>query len=445
MYLLYSLGLAVLLLLTSPYWLLHMALAGRYRAGLRERLGRVPPRIPPASARGAIWIHAVSVGEVLAVAPIANELRDRHPQRRLVVSTTTQTGQKLARERFGEANVFYLPFDFAFAIRPWLRTLQPQLLVLAETEFWPNLLRLARRSGADVAVVNARISDRSFPRYRFFRPLMARILRHVAPILAQSQEDARRLVAIGAPAPAVVAAGNLKFDAKPAAAVAFVGELRAAFAAGGAGPVIVAGSTLAGEEEILLAAMREVLARYPQAVMVVAPRRPERFAAVADLLRGSGVAGWRRTELTPGAALRGGVLLLDSIGELGAVYGLADVAFVGGSLVPAGGHNIIEPAAAAVPVLVGPYTYNFRDVVETFARAGAVRVVTRETLAPTLLELLADDSARRQLGARAAGVVRENAGATARTLAALDEVLAKEPAAPVAVAAAPLPHASRTS
>ncbi len=374
----------------------------------------------------------MSVGELLAVSSVVRELQSRFPRHRVVVSTTTATGQKLARDRFGEGNAFYFPLDFGFAIRPYLRALRPELVVIAETELWPNFLRLAHRSGARVAVINARVSDRSFPRYRAFRRFLRPALRCVDLFLAQSEEDARRLAAIGAPGGRVSAAGNLKFDIAPPAASAFVEQLRSAVA----GPVLVCGSTVEGEEELLLTALRAVWGCFPEAVIVLAPRHPERFAAVAELLAASGVKFCRRSEFFAGSGktptlaksglgwgTQGGVLLLDSIGELAAVYQLADVAFVGGSLVPRGGHNILEPARYGVATVVGPHTENFRDIVDVFRRADAVRVTDAEHLAELFLHLLADEPWRRQIGERARCTLEENSGATARTLAALQSLM----------------------
>ena len=419
MYSIYSLLLGVVVVLTAPWWLARMLLPGRYRAGLGERLGRVPARI--GSAHGCIWVHAVSVGEVLAISGLVGELRAHFPERRLLVSTTTETGQKLARERFGENNVFNYPLDFAFAIRPYLQALRPSLVVLAESEFWPNFLRLARHSGARIAVVNARVSDRSLPRYLRLRPLWRRVLRNLDSFLAQSEEDARRLVAIGAPDDRVLAAGNLKFDVQPPKALPAIEMLRCILQPATA--VVVCGSTAEGEEAIILQAFTLVLEKHPRAVLILAPRRPERFDAVADLIAGSGLRFWRRSQLTGTESLSGGVLLLDSIGELAALYSLASVAFVGGSLVPRGGHNILEPAQFGVATLVGRHTENFRDIVSIFARAGAVSVVTPESFASELLRLLDNPEARRELGQRAAEVVRQQRGATDRTIAAVAPLL----------------------
>ncbi|HYN14226.1 MAG TPA: 3-deoxy-D-manno-octulosonic acid transferase [Terriglobales bacterium] len=431
MYSLYSVLLGLAVVLASPWWLARMLAQGKYRAGLGERLGRVPARL--GSAHGCIWVHAVSVGEVLAVSGLVAGLRERFPDRRVLVSTTTGTGHKLARERFGENNVFYYPADFGFAIRPYLRALRPDLVVLAESEFWPNFLRLARHSGARIAVVNARVSDRSLPRYLRLQVLWRRVLRYVDLFLAQSEEDARRLVAIGAPEASVRVTGNLKFDVEPPQEVSAVKQIRDAIARGGANPVIVAGSTVEGEEELLLEAFAIVLRSYSNALLILAPRRPERFDAVAELPPKAYLPMWRRSTADFSAEKVGhGVLLLDSIGELASVYALGTVAFVGGSMVRHGGHNILEPASFGVPVVVGRFTENFKDIVSVFRRAGAVREVlcvwdqwdAVKDLSDTLIDLLRDADGRQELGRRAAEVVRQQRGATERTTAALASLLA---------------------
>ena len=408
-----------------PYWIFQMVRHGKYRSGLGERLGRVASRLRlPEAAEPVIWVHAVSVGEVLAVAGLVEELQRRFPQHRVFVSTTTDTGQELARKRFGEGNVFYFPMDFVFAIRPYLRALRPQLVVIAETEFWPNFMRLAHASGARIAVVNARISDRSLPRYWRFRGLLGKVLDNVDLFLAQTPEDAARLKEIGASPERVQVAGNLKFDLPAPAAPPVVKRLRESIAANAAGPVLVCGSTVDGEESLLLMAFENLLVQNPRAVMILAPRHPERFATVAALLEQMSIRYYRRSGWG-GEALSGGVFLLDTIGELAALYALADVAFVGGSLVPRGGHNIIEPAQHGVAIVVGNHTENFRDIVNLFQSRDAVRVVGPAELPLMFLELLANDSERRALGHRAAEAMQSQLGATARTVSALEELLAR--------------------
>jgi 3-deoxy-D-manno-octulosonic-acid transferase len=353
-----------------------------------------------------------------------------------VISTTTSTGQKLAAQRFGAENVFYFPLDFAFAIRPYLDVLRPELVVVAETEFWPNFLRLAKRGGARIAVINCRISDRSFPgykRFRFWLPrLLEKTLDNVDCFLAQTEEDRKRLIEIGATETKVTVTGNLKFDVAPPPSPKIVASLRESFDRSGAEPVLVCGSTLEDEEGLLLSAFRTILANHPKGVMILAPRHPERFAEVAELVEKLGFRMWRRSlwggesrsgDVRSGEALAGGVFLVDSIGELAAIYSLATVAFVGGSLVPRGGHNILEPALYGVPIVTGNHYENFRDVVNFFAGRNAVRIVGLAELPLVFLELIENGDERATLGRNALAALESQRGATARTVSALLQLM----------------------
>lgn len=428
-YLCYSLVLALGMLLSSPYWLYQALRHGKYRRGLGERMGKVPARLGLSADADfrprVIWIHAVSLGEVLAITGLVAQLRRALPQHRVLISTTTDTGQDQARKRFGEENVFYFPMDFAAAVRPYLQTLRPELVVLAETEFWPNFLHLAHESGARIAVVNARISDRSWPRYQRFRWALRRMLAHVDLFLAQTQEDSNRLQSIGADPGRVQVTGNLKFDVNLPAPSAIVESLRRSLSAEGAGPVLVCGSTVEDEEPPLLKAFENIRVGHPQAVMILAPRHPERFESVAKIMDQMGIAFHRRSTWS-GEPLAGGVLLVDTIGELAALYALADVAFVGGSLVPRGGHNIIEPAQHGVAIVTGNHTENFRDIVWLFQSRDAVRIVGLSELPLTLMQLLENDAERMALGRRAKETILSQMGATSRTLEALRTLLVQD-------------------
>ncbi len=426
MYALYSALLAFFLVLTLPYWLLQMMRHGKYRAGLRQRFGAVPPNLTGRGEKPAIWVHAVSMGEVVASSGVVKALQQKFPSHRVLLSTTTSTGQKLAAQRFGAENVFYFPLDFSFAIRPYLDVLRPELVVVAETEFWPNFLRLAKRGGARIAVINCRISDRSFPgyqRFRFWLPrLLQKTLDNVDCFLAQTEEDQKRLIEIGAAETKVTVVGNLKFDVAPPPSPKIVASLRESFGRSGAEPVLVCGSTLEDEEGSLLSAFRNILANHPKAVMILAPRHPERFAEVADLVETLGFRMSRRS-LWSGEPLTGGVFLVDSIGELAAIYSLATVAFVGGSLVPRGGHNILEPALYGVPIVTGNHYENFRDVVNFFARHNAVRIVGLAELPLVFMELIENGDERTTLGRNALAALESQRGATARTISALLQLL----------------------
>jgi 3-deoxy-D-manno-octulosonic-acid transferase len=471
MMLAYSALLAVGLLLSSPWWLARMLTTERYREGMRERLGRVPKRLREAvrgfaSAEGrarVVWVHAVSVGEVLAASRLVGELEaalsSEGPAWRIVVSTTTRTGQALARERFGAERVFYFPLDFAWAVRAYLRVLRPAALVLMESEIWPRVLWEGGRAGIPVVVANARVSDRSFARAMRVRAVWGRVLRRVSLWLMQSKEDARRVVAMGARAEVVRAIGNLKYDVR-APKQSRVAELIKEVAAGR--PVIVAGSLVdrttsngLSEDEIVIQAWEGQLRRERNALLVLAPRHPERFGLVESVvmkfpyLRASDGGSTREgtppfaksakdgpPNSLPGRRGQLEVVLLDTVGDLAAVYGVADVAFVGGSLVERGGHNPLEPAQFGVPVVMGPHYENFRDIVAKMKAADAIRIVgmrptedaissrekavdLREELETAFVELLTDREAARAMGERGRRVFEEQQGATGRAVEAI--------------------------
>jgi 3-deoxy-D-manno-octulosonic-acid transferase len=425
---LYSFALFLVLVLGAPYWLLRMATTGKYREGLSERLGFVPARLREEDPRQTIWVHAVSVGEVLAASRLVNELSACAPQYRVLFSTTTRTGQRLARDRTGINHTFYFPLDFPWIVRRYLRLLDPALVVLVETEFWPNLLAACRRAEIPVAVVNGRVSDRSLPRYLQLRSLWKGILAGVSIVLAQSEEDAKRLKAIGAPAGRVFFGGNLKFDVRSAEPAAITTSLREHLTAGTR--VLVCGSTMEGEEEILLDAFQQVRKSIPDCVMILAPRHPERFGRVAQLLKNRDEQSVRRSNWMkrPSKIKAGTVVLLDSIGELASVYALASVAFVGGSLIPAGGHNPLEPAQFAVPVVMGTHYANFRAIIDMLVHAEAMKLATTETLVPILENLLTDVESANDLGVRALEVFHLQSGATGRAITALLGLLPQQQA-----------------
>jgi 3-deoxy-D-manno-octulosonic-acid transferase len=424
----YNLALFTGLVAGAPWWLWRMATTLKYREGLRERLGRVPQRLRASDTedKPVIWLHAVSVGEVLAVSRLVQEIQAVFSGYRLLVSTTTRTGQDLARARFGAGRVFYCPLDLPWAVRSYLEALQPRMLILAETEFWPNLLNGCFRRNIPVAVVNARISDRSWPRYQMLRRLWRPILGRLSRVLAQTSTDAERLVELGCAPPLVSVSGNLKFDVRAAKEAEATSLLKVL---GKGLRFLVAGSTLDDEEAALLKIWPRLLAADPNFAMVIAPRHPERFATVEALLLGSGASWMKRSDWkgkTAGSipSFRAGqIILLDTIGELASVYSLAAVAFVGGSLVPAGGHNPLEPAQFGVPILMGPHYANFRAITDDLRAHDAIRIATREGLAEALTELLGDRLRAQAMGERGRHVFEQQAGATARSVDALREIL----------------------
>ena len=428
---LYSLLLVGILVLGAPYWLARMATSEKYRAGLGERLGRVPAALrETVRGRKVVWVHAVSVGEVLAATRLVGELEkalgaDVGGSWSIVVSTTTKTGQALAKERFGAERVFYYPLDFAWAVRAYLRVLQPKLLVLMESELWPRMLVQCRRAGVPVAVVNARVSDRSFARGMNVRAVWGKALRMVALFLAQSEEDARRLVAMGARADGVRAIGNLKYDVRAAKASRVAEMIREA---AGERPIVVAGSTVGrpnekslSEDEMAIQVWEGRPRKELQAMLVLAPRHPERFVEVGlRVMEFDYALASEWTATSEDAVGRLDVVLLNTIGDLAAVYGVADVAFVGGSLVRRGGHNPLEPAQFGVPVVMGPSFENFRDIVGKMQAADGIQIVRdKDELGAMLMELLTDREAARAMGARGRRVFEEEQGATARAVEAL--------------------------
>ena len=432
----YNLALLGVLLAGSPWWLWRMATTQKYREGIPERLGRVPKRILDRDRAGrdrnepdlpVIWLHAVSVGEILAVGRLVAELDRDFRRHRVMISTTTRTGQALARERFGAGRVFYCPLDLPWAVRAYLNALQPKLLILAETEFWPNLLTGCFRRNIPVAVVNARISDRSWPRYQMLRRLWRPILGRISRVLAQTETDAARLRALGCRREVVSVAGNLKFDVRATEEA----EATRLLKTWSPPPrFLVAGSTLEGEEAAILAARTSLASANPALVLILAPRHPERFGAVAALLESSGVRWIRRSnwKTQPSENLAGiQVVLLDTIGELASVYSIASVALVGGSLVPAGGHNPLEPAQFAVPIVMGPHYANFRAITEDLLAHQAIRIAPRAELAQALVDLLANPAEARAMGDRARQVFEQQAGATGRCVEAIRGLLGYAP------------------
>jgi 3-deoxy-D-manno-octulosonic-acid transferase len=405
--------------LAAPVYLWKGRATGHYTRTFRERMGRRAPALDR-QTRGCIWIHAVSVGEVVAARALVERLAATQPGRKVVVSTTTAAGGAVAAQGLPADRLFVAPFDFPWAVASVLDALQPSLLVLMETELWPNLIRAARGRGIPVAVVNGRISTRSFPRYRRIAPLLKHVLAQVDLFLMQSDVHADRIRALGAPPARVRVAGNLKYDAlpdplPPAGLAEQVGE----------GPLWVAGSTMAGEDELVLRAFAVARQAHPALRLLLAPRRPERFAEVPGLCAAAGLRCTRRSALGDAPWRDGDVLLLDTVGELARVYALATVVFVGGSLVPTGGHNVLEAAVAGKAVVVGPHMQNFQEIADAFRVAGAlVQIGSAEELGPAIAALLSDGARRAAVGERARSLVVSNRGGLDTTVRALAGLLA---------------------
>ena len=419
MYLLYSFVTLLTLVALSPYFLYEALRHKKYVGSLGQRLGYLPVSFN-LDGDDSIWVHAVSVGEVLAARPLISELRRRYPRLRLFLSTTTRAGQQLARRSVTDVDgVLYFPFDWTFSVRRTLDHVKPRLFVMIETEIWPNLLRECRRRGVRTVLVNGRISYRSFPRYLLIRPFFRRVLADVDRFCVQGDEAARRLVRLGADPDRITVTGSLKFDALDVIPTPGRGRERVLrfFRMSSNRPVLVAGSTLKGEEQAMIRAFNRLRTSGSNALLVLAPRQPERFADVERLCRQEGLSTIRRTELAIDAEPRADAVVLDTIGELAEVYQLATVVFVGGSLVRAGGHNILEPAVFGKPILFGPHMENFAEIAEAFlANDAAVQVRSERELDAAIVSLMGDPVRRARLGAAARALVDANRGAKDKTL-----------------------------
>ena len=454
MYFIYSLLMGFVALLLTPYWLVQSLRHSKYLSNLSERLGFSFPSLGrlPAERAGAIWIHAVSVGEVLSGVVLARRLKADYPERPLIVSTTTITGQVLARERLPFADaVIYFPLDWSFCVRRALGAVRPSLVLVLETEIWPDFLREAARCKIPVLFVSGRISDRSFARYQkcfsffgfFLRPFLKDALSHASAFLMQSEKDAERIRALGAPAERVTASGNLKYDSELPTPTPLSNWLEAEVKRTGRSPVIVAGSVVATEEPLALIAFGTLQGEYRNSFLVLAPRKPEQFAAAAEFIDESHRRFIKRSELPiPTPAETSGrangpvvnltipagvtVLLLDSIGELASLYRLADGAFVGGSLVSSGGHNILEPAAFGKIPVFGPSMENFSEIATRFVSDGAaIQVESPEDVGVAWIELFRNPERRKKMEQTARRLVEDSRGATDRAITEISKHLGR--------------------
>jgi 3-deoxy-D-manno-octulosonic-acid transferase len=442
-YFVYSVLMGLAALLTSPYWLIQGLRHGKYLSNLGERLGLSFPELQklPIGRKGAIWVHAVSVGEALSGVALIKRLKEKYPERPIVVSATTLTGYALAKERMPFADAFiYFPFDWAFCVRKAVNAVRPALMLVLETEIWPNFLREARRREVPVVFVSGRISDRSFTRFQrylrlfgfYLRPFLASTLRNGSVYLMQTETDAQRIRDLGAPADRVRVSGNLKYDMGLPEPTELAGWLEGECNRKQRWPVIVAGSVVATEEPLTLIAFGVVQGDFPKALLVLAPRKPERFTAAAEFIEESHRKFVRRTDLNvggPGMAHKSGgnskdipddatVLLLDSIGELASLYRLANGVFVGGSLVDAGGHNILEPAAFGKVPVFGPWMENFAAIASRFLEAGAaIQVASPEDAGVEWIALLNNPEKMKKMGDLAKALVENSRGALDRAIA----------------------------
>lgn len=425
MYLLYGIVYTLGFIVMLPRFLFDLITRGKYGSGLKQRFGFLP-ELKTRSKR-VVWVHCVSVGETNAARPLVKLLKERHPEFSIVVSTTTKTGQKLAQELFGKTAdlVFYFPFDWRSTVRRALRHIRPSFVLLMETEIWFNFLREGYKSGARIAIVNGRLSERSFSRFGKMKKFMKRVLGYLDLALMQDKADATRLMSLGIRGSKVKVTGNIKFDHEVSAAEAALTEtLRDRFGISGGAPLIIAASTHAPEEAWVLDAFKQLWKGAGRGLprLLIAPRHPERFTEVGELIRSSGFAWARRSDEPSDQDGTAEVILLDSIGELRAAYPLATLVFVGGSLIPHGGQSLYEPAAAGLPIITGPHTQNFAAATTQFLARSAIRQIDSATdkdaaakLAAEFRELLTDAILRKRLAENARAVMQDNRGAVLRT------------------------------
>ncbi|QXE88923.1 3-deoxy-D-manno-octulosonic acid transferase [Geomonas nitrogeniifigens] len=424
----YNLLLWLILPLLVPFHAYRSLSRGR-RTAFLERFGRIPSEELDliGNGGGTILVHAVSVGETNAALPLLKGIRQRFPGKKIVVSNVTETGRSVAQKSKAADLCIYFPFDYPFAVRSVLEQIRPELVVIMETEIWPNFIAVARELGIPVLLANGRISDRSFGRYLrlswFFRPVLQRL----SALCMQTAVDAERIRAIGAPPAAVHVGGNLKYDIPVVKAPAQqVARIKEKYQIPTDCFVFAAASTHEGEEAQVLSAYRDLLARDPQSFLILAPRHPERAPGVAELIKKEGFPFQSRSALDGSGPLpAGGILLLDTVGELAGLYRASDLVFVGGSLVPTGGHNPLEPAACQVPVLFGPHMENFREIAALFVKHCGAEVQPPDVAAlkSEVMRLAADASLREELGRRGAGILLESAGATGRHLDVMASLL----------------------
>jgi len=413
MYIIYNILLILATILLSPVILFKLATVPKYRGGISQKFGRLRKGVLKV-IRGSrpIWVHAVSVGEVMAAHPLIRELKKKYPRRKLILSTVTVTGNYTARQRVPEADaVFYFPFDYPFIVRRVIKGINPVAVLVAETELWPNFFRQLRKAGIPSAVINGRISPHSYKNYMKFRWFFRQVFSSVDLFCMQSEADAGRIREIGAAPEKVIVTGNLKFDQR----IPPLRQIPVSFPA--ARPVITAGSTHRGEETALLDIHARLKEKFPGLLLIIAPRHPERFDEVEGLINKAGYECQRRTTLK-GAVKE--VLLLDTIGELRSFYAVCDIAFVGGSLVKVGGHNLLEPASMKKPVIFSRYMFNFKEISEALITAGGgIMVKDKEDLYVQIDKLLSDRELAKSIGERAFAVIAANSGATRKTIDAV--------------------------
>jgi 3-deoxy-D-manno-octulosonic-acid transferase len=427
-YLLYDLILFVAASALIPWYMVRGLRHGKMRRGIRERLGLYEAgRLATLTGREVIWVHAVSVGETRAAIPLLRALKATYPQSALVLSNVTETGHAIARGIKEVDLCLFFPFDLSWVVRRALTQIKPSLIVIVETEIWPNFVRLSHQSDIPVLLVNGRISDRSYPRYRRARWLLRPILEQFSSFCMQSEQDAERIRGMGAPVDRVEVTRNLKFDMQTTIPdSAAVASLRRALHLSASSSIWVAGSTHAGEEEVVLDVYRQLVEEGRDILLVLVPRHPERCRGIAELLDGRDFPFVLRTAVETSARLLtpGEVLLVNTLGEMLQLYAVADLVFVGGSFVPVGGHNVLEASLLKKPVLFGNYMHNFKEISQLLlAAGGGIQVTDAFELTNTIRHLLDNHDAARSMGESGHALLEANAGATEHTMAVINRLL----------------------
>ncbi len=426
MFFLYNLLLTVFTILALPFLLVKVLTTKKYRKGLTQRLGILPEgELRNIQGEGPIWVHAVSVGETIAAIPLVRELRRNYPEKKILVTTVTVTGHQTARSQVKEADaILFFPFDMGWIVKKVLKKIGPSMFILIETEIWPNCIRVLSRMQVPILIVNGRISTASYRGYLRVRFLMNRVLQMIDAFSMQTEEDARRIIAMGAPSDRVRNSGSVKFDHHPNPLNEVEKKsMREDYHLPAEGRILVVGSTHQNEEELLIDTYVSLKKEFSDLSMVLAPRHPERAGEVEELLNRKHLAYQRRSSPEPGKP----ILLLDTVGELSRLYGIGSLSFVGGSLVPTGGHNILEPAIYGVPVVFGPHMENFPEIsVVVKERGGGVQVKGSEELVQVMGDLMRDPEKSHRMGNAGIRIIQENQGALKRTLDLIDTIFSGE-------------------
>ena len=419
MYVIYNFLITLFFIFSFPYYLVRILLTRKYRAGLKERLGFINYRLDKLdTSRKRIWIHAVSVGETIAASLLIKRIRELWPDAILILTTVTETGNRTAKEKIKEADIIaFFPLDFSWAVRSFKNRLKPDLCIVMETELWPNFLRIVSGNSTPILIVNGRLSEKSYRGYKFGKSFFNKVLKNISAFSMQTDSDAGRIAALGAEKSKIYVTGNLKFDQVFGASSLAEPDIRKNLMIPGDSKVLVFGSTHRGEEEILVKVYKKLLSEFKNLFLIIAPRHPERFGEVEGILTKNSVSFCRRTLLKKEELIRTDAMLLDTIGELPKIYSIASVVFIGGTLVPVGGHNILEPAVFKKPVLFGKYMHNFREIAELFVNSGGgIQVRDPSEIEERISDLLSNPEKGEEIGGVAYSLFEKNLGATDRTL-----------------------------